>query len=98
MKLYARMCAVCLFCGLLFVSAPVSSGGEAKSRESSDRPTMARIEEAVRAGHIDAETAILYNVYAVKDPDRLPDRFHSEKPMRCGTLSLLRAFRSMVWP
>ncbi|MDW7709902.1 MAG: hypothetical protein SCH98_05465 [Deferrisomatales bacterium] len=59
----------------------------------SDKDALQLIAEAVQGGEIDADTAVLYRVYAVMDGAKLPSRFHSTVPLRDGT-PILREARS----
>ncbi len=57
-----------------------------------DRSPLELIAEAREAGTLDPDTAVLYQVYAVKDRDKLPLEFRGERPIRDGT-PVLRAAR-----
>lgn len=67
-------------------------------------PTMAQggqpsslelIEEAYLRGELDYETALVYKVYSVFAPDRLPTEFQSDTPSRGATLVLAEVMN--VW-
>ncbi|MFZ5915777.1 MAG: MXAN_6640 family putative metalloprotease [Chloroflexota bacterium] len=60
-----------------------------------ERPSsVALIQQAYQRGEIDFETALLYQVYAVFAPERLPAEFQSQTPFRSATLILIQAARS----
>ena len=73
----------------------VSSTTELRDRNVSDQAVLGKIDEAYHSGEIDYETALLYKVYAVKDYEKFPEKFKSDKPTRCGTLNLLEAWRNL---
>ncbi|MFQ5905836.1 MAG: hypothetical protein ACE5JA_04610 [bacterium] len=60
-----------------------------------DETTFGRIESAYETGEIDRATELLYKLYAVKAPERLPERYRSDVPAVCATLLLLDVWRNM---
>ncbi len=67
-------------------------GTAPEPRPPADRSPLELIAEAREAGTLDPDTAVLYEVYAVKDRDRLPLQFRGERPIRDGT-PVLRSAR-----
>jgi len=60
-----------------------------------DETVFEKIERAHRFGEIDRATELLYKLYAVKAPDRLPERYRSEVPAYCATVPLLDVWRNV---
>jgi hypothetical protein len=59
-----------------------------------DQTVFGKIEQAYQAGEIDRATALLYKLYAVKAPDRLPAEYGSDVPAICATVPLLDVWRN----
>ncbi|MBU0704582.1 MAG: hypothetical protein KKC18_12025, partial [Chloroflexi bacterium] len=57
-------------------------------------PSLVLIEEAVQRGGLDYETALVYKVYTIFAPDRLPPEFQSDTTSRSATLILEEMLRS----
>ncbi len=55
-------------------------------------PSVVLIEEAYQKGIIDYETSLLYKVYSIFDPQRLPSEYQSSTPGKCAT-PILREVR-----
>ncbi|TET45458.1 hypothetical protein E3J62_07530 [candidate division TA06 bacterium] len=60
-----------------------------------EQTVFGKIEEAHRSGEIDRATELLYKLYAVKAPDRLPERYRSEAPALCATVPMLDVWRNV---
>lgn len=54
-----------------------------------------KIEGARQAGRIDRATELLYKLYAVKSPDRLPDEYAREGAAFCATVPMLEVWRNL---
>lgn len=94
MNIKTHILVICILMGSVCGSIDSFSATELKGRTVTGRTVFGKIDAAFQSGEIDHETALLYSVYAVKDAGKLPQRFASDKPMRCGTLSLLEARRN----
>lgn len=57
-------------------------------------PTLVLIEEAVQRGELDYETALVYKVYTILAPDRLPLEFWSDTHSRGATLVFSEVLRN----
>lgn len=57
-------------------------------------PSLVLIEEAFQRGELDYETALLYKVYTLFAPERLPARFRSDTPGRSATMILVDVYRN----
>ncbi len=57
-------------------------------------PSAALIEESYERGEIDYETALLYKVYSLFDPEKLPAEYQSDTSIPCGTPILLEVKRN----
>jgi hypothetical protein len=66
--------------GWLLTTPTVAQGGRPSSLEL--------IEGAYLRGELDYETALIYKVYSIFAPDRLPSEFQSDTPSRGATLVL----------
>lgn len=88
----AKLWVVWILC--IFVASPTwamgSKGGDA-SAPASGETTLQLLAAAEAAGEIDADTAVEYRVYAVKDDAKLPDRYRGDRPMKDGTGVLRQA-------
>jgi len=74
--------------GWWLLAAPATAqGGQLSSLEL--------IEQAYLRGELDYETALVYKVYSVFAPDRLPPQFRSDTPSRGATLVLAEVMS--VW-
>lgn len=71
---------------VILVCASFAEGGET---------VFEKIERAHRFGEIDRTTELLYKLYAIKAPDRLPERYRSEVPAHCATVPLLDVWRNV---
>ena len=56
-------------------------------------PSVVLIEEAYQKGRISYETGILYKVYSVFDPQKLPAGYQSSTPGKCATPILREVMR-----
>jgi hypothetical protein len=59
-------------------------------------PSVMLIQQAHQRGEIDYETALVYQVYTLFAPERLPAEFQSDAPFRSATMILIEARRA--WP
>ena len=66
------------------------------SASSSEEPSEALIDEALRAGEIDAETALIYKVWSAFADERLPAPFRGDDTWVSGSLAPARAVQQ--WP
>jgi len=57
-------------------------------------PSVVLIEEAYQKGTISYETSLLYKVYSVFDPQKLPAEYHSSTPVKCATPILREVVRN----
>jgi len=77
---------LCFLFLLAFASAGLAHGQET---------TFGKIERAYKAGEIDRATELLYKLYAVKAPEKLPEKYASEMPAICATVPLLDVWRNV---
>jgi hypothetical protein len=68
--------AVALF--LMSTSSPIQASDPPS-------PSVVLIEEAYQKGRISYETCLLYKVYSIFDPQRLPAKYQSSTPGKCAT-------------
>lgn len=74
------------------VEVAVAPGHRKAVRFTAQRPsTLELISAAEAAGDIDLDTAWTYRLQRIFQPGRLPERYRSDVPMRCGT-PVLRGF------
>jgi hypothetical protein len=73
------------FCVLLLPSVPVDG----------EETLFEKIDRAETSGTIGQSTALLYKLYAVKAPERLPEEYRSEAATPCATLPLLEVWRNL---
>lgn len=59
-------------------------------------PSVVLIQQAYQRGEIDDETALVYQVYTVFAPERLPAEFQSDAPFRSATMIFAEVRRA--WP
>ncbi|GAB4321432.1 MAG: hypothetical protein Kow0074_12380 [Candidatus Zixiibacteriota bacterium] len=82
-----------LLVGLQFAAA------DSIAAEASRRPTVIHtIDAAAARGDLDRETAILYKVRAIRNPEALPPLYRAEAqatPIRCGTPIVAEAFSAL---
>lgn len=78
--LAAMLAASCLSCSAAGGGAPVAAPAP-----RTDADSVQLIAEAVRRGDLDADTAVLYRVYAVLDTAKLPAEYRSTRPIKDGT-------------
>ena len=53
------------------------------------------IQQALETGELDRETALLYQIYAIRHPERIPERFHEKGEIAiCGTPILVEALEA----
>ncbi|MBC7251926.1 MAG: hypothetical protein H5T62_16810, partial [Anaerolineae bacterium] len=71
----------------LLVTPATAQGGQPPS-------SLELIEEAYLRGELDYETALVYKVYSVFAPDRLPPEFQSDTPFRGATLVLVEVMNA----
>lgn len=57
-------------------------------------PSAGLIEEAYQKGRISYETSLIYKVYSIFDPQRLPAEYRSSTPGKCATPILREIIRS----
>ena len=57
-------------------------------------PSAVLIEEAYQKGRISYETSLLYKVYSIFDPQRLPAEYRSSTPGKCATPILREVIKS----
>ncbi len=76
-----------LFCFCVLLLTGVFADGEETSFEKIDR--------AETAARIGKSTALLYKLYAVKAPERLPEAYRSEATILCATVPLLQVWRNV---
>ena len=74
-----RLIFITLVC--LFVNGDFVYGSKVEFKKNS----LQLIAKAVEDGKITHEQAIIYGFFVLKDQDSLPDEFHSDKPIKCGT-------------
>jgi hypothetical protein len=55
------------------------------------KTSLELIADAAARGELDADTAVLYRVYAVKDASKLPAPYRSSRPAKDGTAVLREA-------
>ncbi len=71
--------------GCASASAPPTAAPGDPSRA---KTSLELIAEAERRGEVDADTAILYRVYAVRDTEKLPAAYRGSRPIKDGTVVL----------
>ncbi len=87
---------------LAFGGCGVQSGNVEESASAvvidptGERPldSIALIDQAVAAGRIDYSTGLLYKVYAMFEPESLPQEYRSDVPAKCGTPVILEVQRN----
>jgi hypothetical protein len=78
---------------LLYISLVTLVGGQTVAQEGRP-PSLTLIEEAYQRGELDYETALVYKVYTVFVPYRLPPEYQSDTPARSATLIFLEVSRN----
>jgi hypothetical protein len=63
---------------LMVTSSPIQAGDP-------QPPSVTLIEEAHQEGRISYETSLLYKVYSIFDPQKLPPEYQSSTPGKCAT-------------
>ena len=72
--------------------SPPTARGDAK--DGTSPPSIMLIEQAYQAGRIDLDTAAMYKVFSVFDPQKLPPEYQSPTPAKCATTVLLEVARN----
>ncbi|MBC8248065.1 MAG: hypothetical protein H8E90_00170, partial [Anaerolineales bacterium] len=80
----------------LLMAVGFSLTGMPSPTQASDPPppSVVLIEEAYQKGRISYETALLYKVYSVFDPQKLPAEYRSSTPGKCATPILREVIRN----
>ena len=78
---------VIIAAAFLLVVVGISLTSMSSLTQASDPPppSVILIEEAYQKGRISYETSLLYKVYSVFDPQRLPAEYQSSTPGKCAT-------------
>ncbi len=84
-RTYTRI-AIATGLAALLCAGLIALLSEPTAAQTERPPSLALIEEAVEQGRLDYETALLYKVYTIFAPDRLPPEFQSDTPSRSATL------------
>ncbi|HIE37793.1 MAG TPA: hypothetical protein EYP77_01760 [Anaerolineae bacterium] len=86
--------AIAIGLAVLLYTALSISLSDTATAQSQRPPSLVLIEEAYRRGELDYETALVYKVYTLFAPDRLPVRFQSDTPSRSATMVLVEMQRN----
>ena len=80
----------------LLMAAGFSLTGMPTPTQASDPPppSVVLIEEAYQKGRISYETSLLYKVYSIFDPQKLPAEYRSSTPGKCATPILREVIRN----
>ena len=80
----------------LLIAAGSSLMGMPSPTQASDPPppSVVLIEEAYQKGRISYETSLLYKVYSIFDPPKLPAEYQSSTPGKCATPILREVIRN----
>jgi hypothetical protein len=69
----------------LACAAPNGGAPTAAQSPRPDLDSLQLIAEAARRGEVDADTAVLYRVYAALDVEKLPPEYRGGRPLKDGT-------------